>query len=315
MLCTSCPLPVPHGRSTSPAGHASASVVVLSPTPARTPLPLSAIAVGYPAHQQAISVPVKKQQRSPSPARTPLAPTASAVVLQPVPIPAARASDLPATAPASAVCRVRLGGILLALLAMLFSPAHSPLNAEHMLTIHPDIMWQVQVAQASAQLHARVEGLAFDYRLTAGDVRRIFSRYGRVAEVAVDSKATGARITFDNVHQAANAEHDLHRKQLAGLSGAFLRVEFPPVTDVVHAAEFRCWDNATPCWNFIYQASAHLLQDPRHAAQMRGRAIVAWRAATQDRVATWTCVDFALAAAGVLLVPAVPSWRLHWQRL
>ena len=101
-----------------------------------------------------------------------------------IPTMAVAASHTAATATATA-CRVRLGGILLALLAMLFSPSHSWLNAEHMLTIHPDIMWQVQVARVSAQLHARVEGLAFDYRLTAGDVRRIFSKYGRVAEVAV----------------------------------------------------------------------------------------------------------------------------------
>ena len=75
---------------------------------------------------------------------TATAPTAPVVAVEPVPTEVASAPDGPTPADAAShiaaiatatACRVRLGGILLALLAMLCSPAHSWLNAEHMLTI------------------------------------------------------------------------------------------------------------------------------------------------------------------------------------
>ena len=88
---------------------------------------------------------------------------------------------------------------------------------------------QVQVAQASAQLHVHVGGLSFDYGVTPDDGQKPFARYGRVTAVAVDRKATTARIRFERPHQAAAAQHRLDRKQLTGMSGAYLRVEFPPV--------------------------------------------------------------------------------------
>ena len=158
--------------------------------------------------------------------------------------PAAAASHASGTA---APCRVRLGGALLALLAMLCSPTHSSLNAEHMLTIHPDFSWQVQVAQAPTQLRAHEEELAF---------RRLFSWYGHVDE-GWFLKTSGARYKLDYARQAASAQHDPHR---------------PLVRHAACAAAFRCWDNATPCWVPCSQYGAHVLQDPRHAVQWRKRA-------------------------------------------
>ena len=79
------------------------------------------------------------------------------------------------------------------------------------------------------------------------------------------------------------------------------------MTDAVYATELRCWDNATPCWYLTSQYTAHLLQDPRHAAQMRGRADVVAIAAAQACGATKTLVVFALAAAWVLLT----AWFLR----
>jgi hypothetical protein len=88
--------------------------------------------------------------------------------------------------------------------------------------------WPPAVPQASTSLHVRVEGLKFDYQLTEDDVRKVFARYGEVAGVQVDREGTQAQIQFDSPHQAVSAQHDLDRKQLAGMSGAYLRVEFPP---------------------------------------------------------------------------------------
>ena len=59
----------------------------------------------------------------------------------------------------------------------------------------------------------------------AADVRMSFSKYRSEAVVAVNSKATGARIRFAQAHQAASALLALHRRP-----GAFLRVDCPPVS-------------------------------------------------------------------------------------
>merc|ERR1719469_22243 len=75
-------------------------------------------------------------------------------------------------------------------------------------------------------LNVRVDGLKFEYQLTEDDVRKVFSRYGGVSGVNVDREGTKATVTFDQPHQAMAAQHDLDKKQLAGMSGAFLRVEF-----------------------------------------------------------------------------------------
>lgn len=82
----------------------------------------------------------------------------------------------------------------------------------------------------STQLMVRVDGLKFEYQLTEDDVRKVFSRYGGVSKVDVDREGTKATVTFDQPHQALAAQHDLDRKQLAGMSGAFLRVEFQAPT-------------------------------------------------------------------------------------
>jgi len=88
--------------------------------------------------------------------------------------------------------------------------------------------WPPAMPQASPMLHVRVEGLKFEYQLTDDDVRKVFARYGEVTAVAVDREGTQAQIQFEHPHQAVAAQHDLDRKQLAGMSGAYLRVEFPP---------------------------------------------------------------------------------------
>lgn len=105
------------------------------------------------------------------------------------------------------------------------------------------MMWQMQMAGApnpmmmppwgvppmpmvSPQLTVRVDGLKFDYQLTEDDVRKVFSRYGEVVHVHVDREGTTSQVQFEHPHQAMAAQHDLDRKQLAGMSGAFLRVDF-----------------------------------------------------------------------------------------
>merc|ERR1719399_1326694 len=107
------------------------------------------------------------------------------------------------------------------------------------------MMWQMQMAspnqsqmmmppwppvQATPTLNVRVEGLKFEYQLTEDDVRKVFSRYGEVFHVTVDREGTSATVQFTAPHQAVAAQHDLDRKQLAGMSGAYLRVEFPTPT-------------------------------------------------------------------------------------
>eukprot|EP00929_Paragymnodinium_shiwhaense_P108155 TRINITY_DN74479_c0_g1_i1.p1 TRINITY_DN74479_c0_g1~~TRINITY_DN74479_c0_g1_i1.p1 ORF type:complete len:392 (-),score=134.34 TRINITY_DN74479_c0_g1_i1:309-1484(-) len=116
------------------------------------------------------------------------------------------------------------------------------------------LMWQMQMAQQpgmmpgmpmlpggwpgaaptppmmSPILHVRVEGLKFEYQLTDDDVRKVFARYGEVRHVSVDRDGTAATVQLEQPHQAMAAQHDLDHKQLSGMSGAFLRVEFasPP---------------------------------------------------------------------------------------
>jgi len=107
------------------------------------------------------------------------------------------------------------------------------------------MMWQMQMASPNPaammggmmppwppampmvnMLNVRVDGLKFEYQLTEDDVRKVFSRYGGVAGVNVDREGTKATVTFEQPHQAMAAQHDLDNKQLAGMSGAFLRVDF-----------------------------------------------------------------------------------------
>lgn len=75
-------------------------------------------------------------------------------------------------------------------------------------------------------LSVKVDGLKFEYQLTEDDVRKVFARYGEVQYVNVDKDGTQSQVQFQHSHQAVAAQHDLDRKQLAGMSGAFLRVDF-----------------------------------------------------------------------------------------
>jgi len=100
------------------------------------------------------------------------------------------------------------------------------------------MMWQMQMASpqvampwghmpmVSAILNVRVEGLKFDYQLTKDDVLKVFSRYGEVFSVQVDREGTSATVQFEQPQHALSAQHDLDRKHLAGMSNAFLRVDF-----------------------------------------------------------------------------------------
>jgi len=91
-------------------------------------------------------------------------------------------------------------------------------------------------AMSSPILNVRVEGLKFEYQLTEDDVRKVFSRYGEVFHVTVDREGTAATVQFTQPHHAISAQHDLDRKQLAGMQGAYLRVEFPPAPSMMDPA-------------------------------------------------------------------------------
>merc|ERR1719387_830719 len=101
----------------------------------------------------------------------------------------------------------------------------SPQNPGMMMPPWPNPM--NMMPPSSATLNVRVEGLKFEYQLTEDDVRKVFARYGEVASVSVDREGSQAQISFESPHQAVTAQHDPDRKQLAGMSGAYLRVEFP----------------------------------------------------------------------------------------
>eukprot|EP00931_Biecheleriopsis_adriatica_P077498 TRINITY_DN5104_c0_g1_i1.p1 TRINITY_DN5104_c0_g1~~TRINITY_DN5104_c0_g1_i1.p1 ORF type:complete len:398 (-),score=99.14 TRINITY_DN5104_c0_g1_i1:39-1121(-) len=86
-------------------------------------------------------------------------------------------------------------------------------------------MWPPPPA-VSPWLNVRVDGLKFDYQLTEDDVRKVFARYGTVVSVKMDREGTNSQVQFAQPHEAMAAQHDLDRKQLAGMQGAFLTVEF-----------------------------------------------------------------------------------------
>jgi len=86
--------------------------------------------------------------------------------------------------------------------------------------------WASPPPMVSSWLTVRVDGLKFEYQLTEDDVRKVFSRYGDVVAVKMDREGTTSQVQFAQPHQAMAAQHDLDKKQLAGMSGAFLTVEF-----------------------------------------------------------------------------------------
>jgi len=82
----------------------------------------------------------------------------------------------------------------------------------------------------SPPLTVRVEGLSFQYQFTEDDVRKVFSRYGDVASVLVGSDGSSATVTFANFANGMAAWSDLNGKQLAGINGAYLRVDCPALS-------------------------------------------------------------------------------------
>merc|ERR1719245_2806801 len=86
--------------------------------------------------------------------------------------------------------------------------------------------WGPAVPPVLPTLNVRVDGLRFEYQLTEDDVRKVFSRYGDVQHVNVDKEGTTAQVQLGQPFQAVAAQQDLDKKQLAGMSGAFLRVDF-----------------------------------------------------------------------------------------
>merc|ERR1719210_956691 len=103
--------------------------------------------------------------------------------------------------------------------------------------------WGPSMPMPPPILNVRVDGLTFEYQLTEDDVRKVFSRYGEVFHVNVDKEGTVAQVQLGQWNQAVAAQHDLDKKQLAGMSGAFLRVEFasqpydPMLAQVMAAAQ------------------------------------------------------------------------------
>eukprot|EP00397_Hematodinium_sp_SG-2012_P016445 GEMP01016776.1.p1 GENE.GEMP01016776.1~~GEMP01016776.1.p1 ORF type:complete len:375 (+),score=66.88 GEMP01016776.1:318-1442(+) len=86
----------------------------------------------------------------------------------------------------------------------------------------------------SPPLTVRVEGLSFQYQFTEDDVRKVFSRYGDVASVLVGTDGASATVAFANFANGMAAWSDLNGKQLAGINGAYLRVDCPALSQPQH---------------------------------------------------------------------------------
>jgi len=70
-----------------------------------------------------------------------------------------------------------------------------------------------------------VEGMKFQYQLTEDDIQKVFRRYGKVLNVAVDEACSSATVTFQNPQEAQAAISDLDGKVLNGLDGT-LRISW-----------------------------------------------------------------------------------------
>lgn len=70
-----------------------------------------------------------------------------------------------------------------------------------------------------------VEGMRFQYQLTADDLMKVFRRYGQVKRVSVDEQCSSAKVTFHRVQDAQTAIQDLDEKVLNGLDGT-LRIRW-----------------------------------------------------------------------------------------
>ena len=62
--------------------------------------------------------------------------------------------------------------------------------------------------------------------LITDDVRKVFSRYGTIAAVAVDREGANARVLFGFPYEADDAQRALDGQPFTGLADAYLRVEF-----------------------------------------------------------------------------------------
>ena len=80
---------------------------------------------------------------------------------------------------------------------------------------------------------------AFGPAAHAAQVRRILSRFGTIAAVAVDRKGVNARVLLRFPCEADDAQRALDGRLFTGLADTFIRVKFS-------------WDNYTPCWSAQY---------------------------------------------------------------
>ena len=55
-------------------------------------------------------------------------------------------------------------------------------------------------------LNVRVEGLSFQYQFTEEDVRKVFARYGDVAQVMICSEGAGATVVFGDFANAMSSK-------------------------------------------------------------------------------------------------------------
>lgn len=68
-------------------------------------------------------------------------------------------------------------------------------------------------------IRVSVEGVDFQYQLTEDDLQKVFSRYGLVRSVAVNSEGSSALVYFFSNEIAESAIADLNGKQLTGIQG------------------------------------------------------------------------------------------------
>jgi len=101
-------------------------------------------------------------------------------------------------------------------------PAASPFVAAPPL---PSYTAGVAAPSVIPTINVSVEGMRFQYQLTEDDLQKVFSRYGSVRDISVDSVGTTAQITFGDAFHAQSAMNDLNGKVLLGLEGT-LRISW-----------------------------------------------------------------------------------------
>merc|ERR1712136_295844 len=73
-------------------------------------------------------------------------------------------------------------------------------------------------------LEVCIEGMKLEYRLTEDDLKTLFSRFGDVEWVLLESRGTRAQITCMSVKQAEEAINGLDGRYLQPLQGTFRAV-------------------------------------------------------------------------------------------